>query len=316
MTMLASQTQVVRDGSMKVRIYENLRTVSYAPFYIAETLGLYAKHGLQAHTVMSPSPTETAIGLMEGRIDVSFGGPMRVMMHHDQDASCPLLCFCQVVGPDPFMLIGRSPNTDFRFADLIGPTVGVMEDVPTPWLTLQDDMARAGCDPAALVRGPHRSMADNVEALICGDVDVIQVMEPFAELALSQAGTHLWHQFSTRGNVGFTSFYTTRGYFEGNDAECAALTQAVMEAVGRIYADDARDIAKLIAPLFPDFTPELLTNAIERYKQARIWTTDPRLNASEFVRLKAALLSGGFISKDVSFAVAVDNRHAPGHKKN
>ena len=41
-------------------------------------------------------------------VDVSWGGPMRVMMHHDADPRCPLVCFGQVVARDPFLLVGRT----------------------------------------------------------------------------------------------------------------------------------------------------------------------------------------------------------------
>ena len=58
------------------------------------------------------------IGLMAGRVDVSWGGPMRVMMHHNEDPACPLICFGQVVSRDPFMLIGREPIEGFVGADV------------------------------------------------------------------------------------------------------------------------------------------------------------------------------------------------------
>lgn len=55
-------------------------------------------------------------------MDVPWGGPTRVMMHHDADPRCPLVCFAQVVARDPFLLVGRRfsigmsvhPNYDQR----------------------------------------------------------------------------------------------------------------------------------------------------------------------------------------------------------
>ena len=293
---------------MHVRIYENLRTVSYAPFYVASACGLYAKHGLNAQTIMSPDPKETAVGLLEGRMDVSFGGPMRVMMHHNQNTNCPLVCFCQVVGPDPFVLIGNQPKEHFRFTDLVGPTVAVMEQVPTPWLTLQDDLRRAGVVPEQVNRADARSMAENVQALRDGVVDVIHVMEPFASLALANPNAYLWHECSTRGNLGFTTFYTTRGFFNDNEAVCAALVAGVMDAIEQIYTSPASDTAALLAPLFPGFSDAVLSAAVARYQRAGLWTRQPQLHASEFVKLKAALLSGGFIQRDIPFCAVVDNR--------
>ncbi len=58
---------------------ENLRACSYTPFYLAQLAGLFDAEGLDVDLRLSPSPPETAQGLIDGRADVSFGGPMRVM---------------------------------------------------------------------------------------------------------------------------------------------------------------------------------------------------------------------------------------------
>ena len=130
-----------------LRLYENLRTVSYAPFYVAQALQLFDAQGVNVEMTLSASPKETALGLLEGRVDVSFGGPMRVMVHHDQDRACPLVCFCQVVGPEPFMLIGRTPQPEFDFKQLPTHQLAVVREVPRGWLKLQDDLQRAGVNP-------------------------------------------------------------------------------------------------------------------------------------------------------------------------
>ncbi|MBT6277050.1 MAG: ABC transporter substrate-binding protein [Chromatiales bacterium] len=292
--------------SSTLRLYENLRAVSYVPFYLADELGLFDEFGVDVSMVLSESPSETAIGLMEGRADVAFGGPMRVMMHHDQDSNCSLVCFCQVVGPEPFSLIGREPNPAFRFADLLDRRIGIVTEVPTPWLLLQDDLRRDGIDPASISRPAPRSMAQNVSALHAGDVDVIQVMEPYTELAL-QAG-HLWHAFAKRGSVGFTTFYTTREFLSSNMAACRSLAGALKASIAKMYALEGGEVANIVAARFPDLSESALANAINRYRANAIWPIDQTLRPSEFVRLKAALLAGDFISADVPFDSAVDNR--------
>ena len=40
-------------------------------------------------------------------IDITWGGPMRVMKARDQDPHSPLVCFCEVVARDPFFLVGQ-----------------------------------------------------------------------------------------------------------------------------------------------------------------------------------------------------------------
>ncbi|MDP6874917.1 MAG: hypothetical protein QF521_15435, partial [Alphaproteobacteria bacterium] len=115
-------------------LYENMRTVVYVPFYLAIERGDWAAAGIDVSVQTSPNTP---------------GGPMRVMLHHDKDRECPLVCFAQAVARDPSVLVGRTPNDRFRFADLVDLRVGAMTEVPTPWMTLQDDIRRAGVDLAS-----------------------------------------------------------------------------------------------------------------------------------------------------------------------
>src|SRR4051812_25063584 len=132
-----------------------MRAVPYVPFYLALAGGFWKSEGLDIRHVVSPSTSRTATALLEGSVDVSWGGPMRVMMHHDADPACPLVCFGQVVARDPFLLVGRTRKATFRWHDLVGLRVAPAGDVPTPWMTFQDDLQRAGpAAPPRARRGP------------------------------------------------------------------------------------------------------------------------------------------------------------------
>ena len=87
---------------------------------------------------------------------------------------------------DPFLLMGRAPEPDFTLADLASVKLATVSEVPTPWLCLQHDLRLAGIDPgSASSASTDRTMARNVAALKAGDVDVIQVFEPFPSLLLA-----------------------------------------------------------------------------------------------------------------------------------
>jgi len=69
---------------------------------------------------------------------------------------------------DPFFLVGREPRTDFDLRELAALRIGTVSEVPTPWLCLQDDLRRAGIDPATLDRVTNQTMAENTAALRAG----------------------------------------------------------------------------------------------------------------------------------------------------
>jgi len=86
---------------MRIRLAENFRALFYAPFYATHVLGFYAGEGIVVDLFNSPAPASAAAGLLDGSIDISWGGPMRVMKARDLDPASPLVCFCEVAARDP-----------------------------------------------------------------------------------------------------------------------------------------------------------------------------------------------------------------------
>ncbi len=289
-----------------ITLYENLRSVVYTPFYLAIARGDWDREGIEVRIETSPDMAQRAAALLDGRADVSWGGPMRVLTHHDADRDCPLVCFAQVVARDPFILVGRKPNDRFRFADLIGRRVAVAIEAPTPWMTFQDDLGRAGIDPACLELTPDRPMAENMAALEAGTVDVIQVFEPYADTLVTAGAGHVWHRFAARGDIAYTSFYTMRDFATGQRATCRALVRGIAQAQRVLHADPPLAIAEAIAGFFPALPAAQLARIIERYRTSGLWAWTPALPPSAFARLKAALLSGRLIGYDAPYDQVID----------
>jgi NitT/TauT family transport system substrate-binding protein len=162
---------------MRIKLSENFRAVFYAPFYATHALGFYTNEGVEVELLNSPAPAAAASGLLDGSIDASWGGPMRVLKARDLDPHAPLVCFCEVVARDPFFLVGKAAG--FRLTDLPRLRVATVSEVPTPWLCLQHDLREQGIDPIQVNRVTERTMSDNLKALRVGDLDVVQMFEPY-----------------------------------------------------------------------------------------------------------------------------------------
>jgi NitT/TauT family transport system substrate-binding protein len=256
--------------------------------------------------VLSPSTARTATGLLDGSVDVSWGGPMRVMMHHDADPACPLVCFAQVVARDPFLLVGRGRKPVFRWRDLVGLRVAPAGDVPTPWMTFQDDLQRAGLDPAAIAGRRVRPMADNVRAFLRGTVDVVQVFEPHADRLVTEGRGHVWHRFSERGDVVYTTFYSTHRFTRARREACRRLVRGMARAQTALFAATPRAVAEAVAPFLPELSREALTRIVAAYRASGLWARTPDLPPAPYLRLKAALVSGGLIRSDPAYERLVD----------
>ena|SRR5437868_3752207 len=145
---------------MRIRLAENFRALFYAPFYATHVLGFYAGEGIVVDLFNSPAPASAAAGLLDGSIDISWGGPMRVMKARDLDPASPLVCFCEVAARDPFFLVGKCERSGFYLADLPRLKVATVSEVPTPWLCLQHDLRERGVDPGRINRVTDRTMGD------------------------------------------------------------------------------------------------------------------------------------------------------------
>lgn len=291
---------------MAIVLCENFRALFYAPFYAAQTIGAYAAEGVEVELRSSPDPVATAKALLAGEIDVMWGGPLRVMLTHAADPSSDVVCFCDGVARDPFFIVGREARPGFRMADLIGPRLGIVSEVPTPWLCLQDDLRRAGTDPNTLTRGPVASMADNATALRAGRLDAVQVFQPHVEELVADGAGHIWYAAAGRGPTAYTALVARRRLLAARRAELAAMVRAMARVLRWVQDASAEEVAEAVAGYFPDVPQAVRLAAIGRYQALGLYARDVVVSREGFARLQAAMLSGGALSRDVSYEACVE----------
>ncbi|MFO1161363.1 MAG: hypothetical protein U1E60_21175 [Reyranellaceae bacterium] len=74
-----------------------------------------------------------------------------------------------------------------------------------------------------------------------------------------------------------------------------------------VAAAGSAQVAGVIARYFPDLPGAFLEAACARYEDLGIWNREPVLPREGYDRLRAGLVSGGFVSPGTPFEVAVDN---------
>ena len=293
-----------------ITLLENFRAVFYAPFYAAEALGAYKAEGLEVALKTSPAPERSLTSLREGVGDVSWGGPLRVMSTLDKDRNAGYVAFCEVVGRDPFFLLGRTPNPGFQLKDLVGRTLGIVTEVPTPWICLRYDLRRAGIDPATIPCSPGRSMADNCAALRAGSVDVVQVFQPYAQELLASGTGHVWYAAASRGPTAYTTLNTTRAFLDKNPSLALGMTRAMHRTLKWIAAHEGHELARALVTYFPQIGEDTLAACFDRYKALGLWNKDPRVQRAGVEWLRDAMIAAGSIVTQLTYEECVDNRFA------
>ncbi len=289
---------------MKIRLMENFRAIFYAPYYAAHKLGFFAREGVDVELVTSDAPGDAILHLINGTIDLTWGGPMRVMLAQDRDAGSPLVCFGEVVSRDPFFLIGNCKP--FKLSDLAHLRFASVSEVPTPWMCLQHDLREIGINPEAIKRVSDRTMAENYASLRKGELDVMQAFEPLVSMAEMDHADKLLYAASSRGPTVYTAFIATRGAIARRREVFVAVTRALAKMEQWLYANSAEDLVKAVAPFFPHVPNDILVPSLQRYRDAGLWAHNPAMSKQGFYRLGLSFMSGGLLQRSPVYEDCVE----------
>jgi NitT/TauT family transport system substrate-binding protein len=287
-------------------IAENFRGLFYIPFYVLRELSLDQAEGISVQWLPPGSPGGAIDAVKAGRIDLTWGGPMRVMIDHDSSADDPqrLLSVSQAVGRDPFCLLASKPGVTLK--DLTNLRVSVVKEVPTPWLCLQADLADLGVALPKQLR-TDLDMHAQLHALAVGEVDVIQAFEPFVSQALRTGKAYLVYEASSRGPTVYTAFITSRNTLERRKPDIRALDRALGRALTWMRAEGPAATMARVRGYFPDLSEDDLSDSVSRYIHNEVWSDTTRVDRAGFDRLSDSFFRGGAIRAPAHYEHCVFN---------
>jgi NitT/TauT family transport system substrate-binding protein len=290
---------------MTLTLAENFRAIFYTPFYLLKTLGLAEQAELELKWLPPNSPGGAIDAVKNGSVDLTWGGPMRVMKDHDTTPSNgqSLLCFGEVVARDPFFLLGKKSLGRFELAQLRQLRLAQVSEVPTPWLCLQADLRDLGLSVSEietkLVRG--LSMPEQIQALKAGNLDVAQLFEPLASELLTDPAYQVLYAAHTRGPTVYTTLICSREGWTKNHAAFTVLHDVLRTLQTWMHAQTPAIIASHVQYFFPELGTEHLERAIARYLRNGVWATAPAMSKTGFDRLSYSLYSGKFTRTQIDF---------------
>ncbi len=295
---------------MIITLFENFRAIFYAPFYMASILKAFEEEGLEVNIKPSSNPGDSLKAILLGEGEITWGGQMRVMVTYDENPHCDLAMFCEVVGRDPFFLVGRKANRKFQFNDLLGKKIAIVSEVATPWMCLQHDLRLSDIDLSALSIISNQSMQENISALRASDVDIIQTFQPFADDLVRENEGHIWYSAASRGPACYTCLNTTKSFALHEPDALYKITRAMFRTQKWVENNDGKSISDAIASYFPRVPKKSLLESIQRYKSLGIWNRTPHLTREGFEWLNDACLSGGLIRNHYHYDDCVLNEFA------
>jgi NitT/TauT family transport system substrate-binding protein len=289
---------------------EPFRSPFYAPALVAVYGGHFAAAGFDVSYGTAQPGQGTAEALLEGRADFAVSGIMRSLGLVDRGGP-PIVHFAIVNDRNGFYLLSREPRPRFSWRELEGRTVISFGGAPTPYHCMLSVLRGAGVDAGRVAFIRDLDVPAAVAAFKTGTGDFLECGPPVVDRLVTEGAGHLVASMGVAtGPVPFSSLMATQERLRRDRAMFVRLVRAFHEAQRRVAYAAADEVARVIAPAFPDVDAPLLAKIVARYRAQGTWPDDPRLDRPGYERLHEILLAGGFIKHRHAYELLIDTEIA------
>jgi NitT/TauT family transport system substrate-binding protein len=292
--------------AVKVRYNEVVRSILYAPAYVAIAKGFFTEAGLDVSMTTAQGGDKSMAALLSGGADIALMGPETAIYVLNSDSPTKARIFCGLTATDGFMLVGREKVDRFDWKSLKGKEILGFRPGSTPLLFLEAALRKNGIDPQTDVKlNNNVGIPARVGSWLAGQNQYAIFIEPDAsQLELDGKAHFLASIGETVGFADYTSFMATDKYIKDNPAVIQAWTDAIAKGMKWTASAPAEEIAKVLQEFFPGVNPKAMVGAAQRYQRLKIWKTTPVIEPAAIEKFQDILVQGHVLEqgKRVKFA--------------
>jgi len=296
----------------KVRYCEVVRSIFYAPVYVAMNEGFFTDEGLEIELTTGQGADKVMTALLSGGADIGLAGPEATVYVLNQGQEDYVINFAQLTKRDGSFLVGRKPEPDFKWENLRGKTVIGGRPGGVPEMVLEHVLRKHGLNPGKDVEIiTNLQFTATTGAFIGGTGDYVANFEPNAsQLEKEGYGYVVASLGIAGGELPYTVFGARKSYIAENPEVIQRFTNAVYRGQLWVENHSSEDIARSIQSFFPDTDLELITMVIERYKAQDTWAKDPIMKAESLDRLQEIIIEAGELSEPVDSNLLITHEFA------
>lgn len=291
---------------------EVIHSIFYTPQYVALHKGFFLEEGLNVRVDVANGADRGAAALLSGSAQVALFGTEAAIYTWQQGAKDPIIAFGLLCQKDGSFLVGRNPEPDFKWTNVVGKTIIGGRKGGVPQMVQEYILKAHGVTPHKDVNIIQNiGLTATAAAFKGGTGDYVQLWEPAASLLVKEGAGHIvapMGKFS--GVLPYTAFHATQSYMQKNPDVILAFTRAIYRAQRWVANNTAADIAKAIQPAFPDMGQEHMTEIIARYKELGVWATNPILPAEALLHLQNIMIQAGELTTKVPYDKVVNTKVA------
>lgn len=295
-----------------IKVNEVTRSVFYAPQYVAINNGYFEENGMNIELTTGQGADAVMTSVLANQCDIGFAGPEASIYVYNEGKEDYTQVFAQMTKKDGSFLISRNETDNFSWQDLKGKTVIPGRKGGVPYMTLEYVLKKNGIDPQKDVTLDDSIKFDLMAgAFASGNADYVTLFEPTASLTQEEGKGYIATSVGeAAGEIPYTAYFAKKSYIENNEDIIQKFTDAIYKGEQWVQEHSSQEIAEVVQSFFPDTDINLLTTAIQSYKDIEAWKDSPILKEEDFNRLQEVMSMAGELEENAPYDKIVNNKYA------
>ena len=310
--VIKCQTGNNQNTLQTIHVSEVTRSVFYAPQYVAINNGYFEEKGLEIELSTGQGADAVMTSVLANQVEIGFAGPEASIYVYNEGKEDYTEVFAQLTKKDGSLLVSRTNEENFSWENLKGKTVIPGRKGGVPYMTLEYVLKKNGINPETDVVLDDSIKFDLMAgAFAAGNADYVTLFEPTASLTEQEGKGYVVASVGEEaGEIPYTAYFAKKSYIEANEEIIQSFTDAIYEGQIWVKKHTAEEIATVIQDFFPDTSIEMLTEAIQTYKDIDAWNETPVLEEESFNRLQEVMTLAGELENPAPYDKVVNNTYA------
>lgn len=295
------------NSNKTITLNEVAHSIFYAPQYVAIENGYFAEEGITLNLVTGFGADKVMTSLISGDAQIGFMGSEASIYIYAQGSSDYAVNFAQLTQRAGNFLVARENISDFKWNDIKGKTVIGGRAGGMPQMILEYILKNNNIDiKKDLTIVQNIDFGSTSGAFAGGMGDFTVEFEPNATV-LEQAnkGYVVASLGVDSGYVPYTAYCAKKSYVEKNPEVIQSFTNAIQKGLDYVNTHSSAEIAKIIAPQFPETDEATITIIVERYKSQNTWKNNTVFAEESFNLLLDILESSNELSERAPYNALV-----------
>lgn len=164
-----------------VKLNEVVRSVFYAPMYVAINEGFFEEEGLNIELSTGQGADKTMQQVLSNSVDIGFCGPEQVIYINNQGREDYPVIFAQLTKKDGSFLVAKTKDSNFNYSKLKGKKVLGARPGGMPQMSFEYTLKHNNINPITDINmTTNISFSATAGAFKASDYDYVTLFEPTA----------------------------------------------------------------------------------------------------------------------------------------